>query len=146
MNYSFEPGDYNIKGLFWECEIDNKKKKVNIINKFEICEFVLTIDEKSSYLKLIKKSVEIINDNLSFFLNKRKIKKWLPARTLTWDFNNNIFEICYYHDIKMHDIMYEFYPKYVIQPIQEIVDKLDYFYEGYGLDFNDELVYGTKKE
>lgn len=92
-------GKWIIKGLFLYCNEDNKNKKIDIVKKDitytkDIIVNVLDINS------MIEKALNIINNKLPEYLKENKILQLIPMRKLTYAYNdNNIFEICYYHNI-----------------------------------------------
>ena len=141
----FNVGIYKVKGLFWRCNIDNEKKKVDVLEKSEMKVFELEIKETTNLDTFVLKSLEITNSELGKFLKEKEIKRWFPARRITFDFDNNtkIFEICYYQNQNMYDIVYKSDKNYVLEPNIIIKSELDKFYNTYNLNYMSDEIYAS---
>lgn len=101
----------NTKIKFMLCIIKDKSKE-NIKNN----EIKIIKELKVSDINLINNK---INNLTSYYINKillpylklDNIEYFVPYRTISWEYDENNVEICYYHDNILYEIMYEYYEK-----------------------------------
>lgn len=138
-------GTWIIKGFFWYCHIDEEKKTVDVTKKDIFYEDAIILDKISYTRDMIKHSLDKLNSVLPEYLKKNNLKQWIPCRRISYDavLDQNIFEICYYHDNILHDIFYEDDRKSRDLSDKEIIT-IDEFYYHYGLNFLSDNVYATK--
>ena len=138
----FKSGKYKVQGLFWICIIDNKKKSVKVIKKIKMKPLVLVTTKTNDLIKQIWHCLELINSQLPLFLKENDIKRWFPARNITYDTNKSTtIEICYYQDQNMYDIVYKSVKNMILEPNVLIKAGLDKFYHTYNLDSHCEHIY-----
>ena len=142
---NFEAGTYTIRGLFWNCSINEESKKMDIITKNTIHEQNIKLEEDTDIDKFIFLALKILNNKLGTHLKKEQIYRWFPARPLTWEFQDGVFEICYYHDIRMHNIIYaNLYDGIAFEPDPSIKKSLNIFYGCYNLNSDSKEIYSSK--
>src|SRR3972149_7594164 len=63
---------------------------------------------------------EKFNSNLRQFLIDQNIKHFIPLKNPSIEFYNDCVTICYYHNKKAYDIIYKYYPEYIMMPKAEM--------------------------
>lgn len=128
----FAPGTYKIQGLFWICTYytENKVKKVLINGKELFSEFKLTLDEEVKFADFILECVTGINEELANYLTYKQIITWFPAKGLSFECHDDTISICYYHDKRLHNYIYDF----TLDKMPNFdFSSLDKFYNNYAL-------------
>lgn len=89
----FEPGEYNIQGMFLVCEFN--EDILTVVNRIPITNFKFTATDEY----VIWDSVQHINTELPNFLKQNGFQCWLPAMQLMYNCNKETktITICYYH-------------------------------------------------
>ena len=77
---------------------------------------------------------EKFNSNLRQFLIDQNIKHFIPLKNPSIEFYDDCVTICYYHNKKAYDIIYQYYPEYIMMPNAVIEAELNELYFRHGLD------------
>ena len=143
---NFKADTYIIQRLFLVCEIDDENQTVTVIEKIQMDPISLTLDQARSLGGFIWECVGHINPTLPIFLKEHNIRRWFPARELTYVYSDEskTIEICYYQDQTMHDIVYKSDERYILEPNIIIKSKLDEIYNMYNLDHICEEIYAEE--
>ena len=142
----FKADTYIVRGLFWVCQIDDENQTATVTEKIQMDPIDLQLDQTLSLGQFIWECVGRINPTLPKFLKEHNIRRWFPARGLTYVYSSETktIEICYYQDQTIHDIVYKSDERYILEPNIIIKSKLDEIYNMYNLDHICEEIYAEE--
>jgi hypothetical protein len=79
------------------------------------------------YFKMLK------NTDLDTAIASIGLKKYIPFHKLTFEVTDEVLTLVIYHDILLHDAMYNSDSTYVLTPIGSSKARLNELYAGYGM-------------
>lgn len=109
-----QKGTYIFKGLFMIVDQELLDKKLQPIPK-EFGAFEIEVNEETDINDLINDNIPKLNQELPKFLKSQNIRRWFPYRTSSFDIEDNIISIGYYHDKIKYNLVYKF--QYTIESL-----------------------------
>lgn len=155
-NYILKPDIYLLRGTFLKCRNDDEQRKLIILNKEIIDEYKIQIDEDVNVNQFVIFVKETFNAKITAFLDKSGIIKWYPSRNITCTISETtinegiedkkiiLFEICYYHDVRIHEIIYgKINEGIIMRPLDHVIGRLNEFYKTYDLTYDSDEICST---
>lgn len=137
----FESGEHKIKGLYWEIRADENNKMYASF-KDEFGYDIIRIDKLMNLNEFIPMVLQILNKHLSQYMKDKHVKRFFPIRSLSYDIINDTFEICYYQNKRMYDMVFsKFDQNVVLEPNNVVMSEIDTYYQSYNLNPYDKILF-----